>query len=141
MRDVFDNWNIVKKDLHKKSTNPNIKEGCVYWLHIGQNVGCEVNGKGNGFARPVLVIKRIYIKNTPYNFFIGVPLTSKQYTGFLYHKITNKKPNNKATKVSAMLGQMRIFDAKRVINYHYKVDKKEFISVREKVLKLLSPSN
>lgn len=136
MDNLFDNWNNVKKDINNKRANINIKEGCVYWINVGFNVGCEVNGKGENFARPVLVLKKIYINNT-HHYFIGIPLTTKKRTGFLYHRLTNKKDN---IKVTAMLGQIRIFDIQRVINYHYKANKDEFISIKEKTIKLLSPS-
>lgn len=64
MDNLFDNWNNIKKDINNKRANINIKEGCVYWINVGFNIGCEVNGKGENFARPVLVLKKIHINNT-----------------------------------------------------------------------------
>ena len=138
MDNLFNEWNLAKQNIHNKTRNVNVKEGCVYWVNVGFNIGVEINGKGRAFARPVLVAKRIYIKDSYNDFFIGIPLTSKKKSGFLYHRLTNKKDNS---KVTAILGQIRIFDTKRVINYHYKANKDEFESIRNKIIRLLSPSN
>lgn len=45
----FDEWNIVKQNIHIKQTQQYVKEGRVYWVSIGQNIGCEVSKQGNHF--------------------------------------------------------------------------------------------
>ncbi|RDU65532.1 type II toxin-antitoxin system PemK/MazF family toxin [Helicobacter sp. MIT 14-3879] len=137
MCDCFDNWNKVKKDIHNKKGKVFVKEGCVYWVSIGQNIGCEVYGKGDKFQRPVLVIKVLRIKENGL-VFIGIPLSSKtRKNNQIYHKITK----NDKTKVTALLGQIRVFDLNRIINYHYKIDKEELIRIKQKFSKLFSPSS
>ncbi|WP_253747075.1 hypothetical protein [Helicobacter sp. CLO-3] len=85
--DNFDKWNDTKKAIHNSPKRQKIiKEGGVYWVNVGQNVGCEVNGKGGDFVRPVLVLKKVYIENTTYDFFIGVLLLAKTKKAFYTKK-------------------------------------------------------
>lgn len=81
-------------------------------ISIGQNVGCEIYGKGESFARPVLVLSKIQIGYI--DSFIGVPLSSKTKgkKGFLYYKFTD----DNGIKQVALLSQLRVFDSKRIIN-------------------------
>ena len=56
-----------------------IKSGEIWWCAIGENVGSEICGKGEIFARPVLILRKLSKFN-----FIGVPLTSKNHKGSWY---------------------------------------------------------
>lgn len=97
-------------------------------LKMDNNVGSEVYGKGKDFARPVLVVK-VFFNGT----FLGVPLTSKakNKTGRLYHKFIDSKNRLQV----ALLGQIRIFDIKRVANYISKIEKSDFEKIRAKIQK------
>jgi hypothetical protein len=55
----FDTWNVKKKQLDAQQSDAILffKEGEVWWVHFGLNIGFEMNGKGNEFTRPVLIIK------------------------------------------------------------------------------------
>lgn len=112
----LDKWNAVKKSVDKKKFKQKIEIQRIYWVSIGQNVGSEVYGKGKDFARPVLVVK-VFFNDT----FLGVPLTSKakNKTGRLYYKFIDSKNRLQV----ALLGQIRIFDIKRVANYISKVER------------------
>lgn len=133
----FDQWNVVKKSIQENQGRQKIKEGCVYWVSVGQNIGHEVFGKGPEFKRPVLVLKRIYIPNY-INTFIGIPLTTTENYGFSFCKITNTATGK---KVVAMLAQVRAFDEKRIINYYYRAKKEDVERIIRKLFNLLSPSN
>ena len=54
----FDEWNEVKKNLSKKDKIVLFREGEVWWIKMGINIGIEQNGKGDDFTRPVLVLKK-----------------------------------------------------------------------------------
>lgn len=45
MSKEFDDWNLVKKDLHKLKQIPNFSEKDIWWVSIGKNIGIEVLGK------------------------------------------------------------------------------------------------
>jgi len=52
----FDSWNIVKKRLNDAPHRPNIRAGEIRWISCGVNVGSEIDGKGDSFTRPALII-------------------------------------------------------------------------------------
>lgn len=108
----FDKWNELKKSIHTSTKPKSPHKGKIYWISIGQNVGCEIYGKGESFARPVLVLSKIQIGYI--DSFIGVPLSSKTKgkKGFLYYKFTD----DNGIKQVALLSQLRVFDSKRIIN-------------------------
>jgi len=108
MESKFNNWNTLKQDINEKDIKINIKEKNIYFISIGQNIGTESYGKGEQFLRPVIVYKKL-----GHNYFLGIPLTSKIKDGSYYFtfNIKNGKKN------TAMLNQIKTFDAKRVVSY------------------------
>ena len=124
----LDKWNAVKKSIDTQKIIKKAQNKRIFWVCIGQNVGSEVYGKGKDFARPVLVVK-VFFNDT----FLGVPLTSKakNKTGRLYYKFIDSKNRLQV----ALLGQIRIFDIKRVANYISKIEKGDFEKIRVKIQK------
>ena len=55
----YDQWNNVKKELANREEKFFFKEGEIWWVSLGQNLGTESYGKGDTFRRPVLVIKKL----------------------------------------------------------------------------------
>jgi hypothetical protein len=75
-------------------------------LKIGQNIGYETDGKGDGFLRPVLILRKFSRES-----FLGIPLTtSKKDDMFHYEFLLNS--NGKINY--ATLSQVKLFDAKRL---------------------------
>lgn len=75
----FDEWNEIKKGIQKRGKVPSIQEGEVWWLGNGQNIGVEINGKGERFARPVIVLTKFGKLS-----FLGIPVTTKEHGGSWY---------------------------------------------------------
>ncbi len=127
MNDRFDEWNEVKKDIEHTNQFLTIKQREIYWLHVGENVGYEQNGKGDEFIRPVLVYKKFN-----QNIFYGIPLTSKAKNNiFHYHFVIKNKDNY------AILSQMRLFDVKRISNKLGKMSVDDFIKLKDKLKDLI----
>ena len=124
----LDEWNVVKKRVSAKTPKGWVKNGAIYWVNIGYNVGIEVFGKGNDFTRPVLVLNKL-----PNGAFLGVPLSSKleNKTGFMFFKFLD---SSGAMRV-ALLGQIRVYDAKRVSNLQGKVNARTFSELKQAVAK------
>lgn len=122
----LDEWNIIKKQIDSKTFKQKAGIQRIYWVNVGQNVGNEVYGKSEIFTRPVLIIKTFYNHT-----FLGVPLTSKfkHKRGKLYHKFIDSKGRIQ----TALLGQIRIFDTKRLETYISKIDDKNFKQIKEKI--------
>lgn len=129
---LFDKWNELKKSINKSTKPKSPHKGKIYWISIGQNVGCETYGKGKDFARPVLVLSKIQIGYI--DSFVGVPLSSKikGKKGFMYYKFTDSKGN----KQVALLAQIRVFDSKRILNpLDAEIKNDDFHQIKERLKK------
>jgi len=102
----YSDWMPVKSRINNAPARPTYKEGEIYWMSIGENVGFEQDGKGKLFARPVLVVAGFSRQ-----LFWGVPLTSQHKKGGFYFELNIK--NRKRTNI-AILSQLRAFDSARI---------------------------
>jgi mRNA interferase MazF len=133
MNSKYEQWNNVKKSLARSNHKPPyFKEGEIWWLSIGYNLGHEIYGKGPRFVRPVLIIKK-FNRYT----FIGVPLSTKIKDNKYYIDILF---NNK--HLSALISQIRVFSSKRINNKQGKLCKEDYQKVLSNVRELfkLPPS-
>ena len=76
----------------------------MWWTHIGENVGSEVDGKGDTFTRPVVV----YRKLGAYTLLV-VPTSTKQKEGTWYVPFRHKGIDE-----TALLSQIRVISFKRL---------------------------
>lgn len=101
----FLEWIGLKERLHDAVYAPPLfREGEIWWVSIGENIGSEINGKSKLFSRPVLVFKKLSA-----NTFLGLPTTSQQRKGTWYVTITLGETEN-----AVVLSQARVFDYKRL---------------------------
>jgi mRNA-degrading endonuclease toxin of MazEF toxin-antitoxin module len=107
----FDGWNEVKKKLNETVSMKFFSEGEVWWCSTGVNIGVEMDGKGEKFTRPVLILKIVNSQT-----FIGVPLTSTLkedethipiYFNYDFHTV--------------VISEIRTYEKKRLENYIGKV--------------------
>lgn len=97
-------WSKVKIDIDKEEARPDVKVGEVRWCAVGHNVGSEMDGKGELFSRPVLIIKFISTNTR-----LVIPLTHSEKVGKHLLEI-----DFNGEKVKARLDQIRIVDVKRI---------------------------
>ena len=125
----FLEWIGVKERLDSHDYNPPlVNEGDLWWCAIGENVGIETSGKGQGFTRPVIVLKKFGRLA-----FFGVPVTTKKRTGSWYVPFMHKGINE-----TAMLMQARLFSYKRLDRKMGELDNIDFRNVKEAFLSLFS---
>ena len=127
-QDRYDGWNSLKKKLNSRKHNFYIKQGDIYFLSIGQNIGYEAYGKDELFLRPVLVFKKL----NRYTF-IGIPLTSKTKIGSHFFSFKYKKDKLSTAQIS----QMRMFDIKRIEYRSGRISNTDFSKLKDKVSELL----
>jgi hypothetical protein len=83
MEDQLLQWFDVKQRLRETPRDPPlVSEGDVWWIHFGENVGHEINGKNRSFTRPGIILKKL----SGY-FFFAIPSTTKPKFGSWYHHI------------------------------------------------------
>jgi mRNA interferase MazF len=126
MEKDFDNWNGIKKELENKQQKFFFKEGEIWWMSVGVNVGNESCGKGEIFRRPVLILRKLSS-----NSFIGIPLSTKNKTGNWFTSVSVNNEN-----ITVLLYQIRMFSINRFQRRLSSLDDNDFKNVKEK-LKLL----
>lgn len=124
----LDIWNEQKKKIVQSEKIVQFKERDIFFIKMGQNIGFEQNGRGEIFARPVVIIKKLGTYS-----FIGIPLTTKKKNGDFYYSFQFK---DKGERV-AILSQIRCFSVKRCIKKMGMMEKKDFIELKQKMKDLL----
>lgn len=124
----YDKWNRIKKKIAESNHKPPyFKEGDVWWVSVGYNIGNEVYGKGKDFLRPVLILKKF----NPY-FFIGIPLSSRLKKSKYYPPITVQNKKN-----SALISQIKAFSSLRLKFKFTELSIKDFRKIKELLTEML----
>lgn len=76
---VFAEWMEKKQELHFSRRVQAFKEWEIWWCAVGKNIGVEINGKNETYARPVLIFKKFSRFS-----FSGIPLTTQPHEGTWY---------------------------------------------------------
>jgi len=124
----FDNWNKFKKELHTNGNPSYAHEREIWWCSLGINVGSEQDGTGINFDRPVLVVKGFN-----QNIFFGVALTGQKREGKYYFYIGKTDGRDS----SAILSQVRLIDAKRLVRKMGTIDEATFLELKKALRKTL----
>lgn len=125
MEKDFDTWNQKKKELHAKVLDSILffKEGEIWWVHLGVNVGFEMDGKGKESTRPVLIIKK-YNKFS----FLALPLGTSPKLNKYRVPVGMVDGKNAVANVS----QMKNIDSKRLAKKICTLEKSLFEGVKQK---------
>ncbi len=122
---LFDKWNKIKKKINFKKNPKKYNEREVWWCAFGQNIGGEHNGVGDGFQRPVLVI-RGFSESTC----VVLPLTTS--TSKHKYRVPINKVENRAASV--VLSQITTIDTRRLIDKSiHTVDKELFETIKKRI--------
>lgn len=130
----FNKWNEVKKNTQLNKRKLGLKQRDIFWVKIGQNIGSEEYGKGDDFARPVIIINKLTS-----DLFLGIPMTTTTKSNDYFHSF---KYNNKSKGIvenSAMILQLKTFSVKRVLSKIGVVNQEDFINITDKSKKLFNP--
>lgn len=119
----YEHWTPIKIFTNNNLDRPiNFREGQVWRCKIGENIGVEMDGKGNNYLRPVLIIKR-YGDNA----FLGAPLTSKTKPNRpFYHPI---RVGNRDGLI--IISQLRFWDASRLTSLIQQISHKDFLKIKQ----------
>ncbi len=123
----FNTWYSKKKALQANSSKRFFYEKEVWWASIGVNLGDEEDGKGNNFARPVLVIRKFNK-----HLFLALPLSTTSKRGRYYFEL-----NINGIANVAILSQLKALDRKRLINKMAVIDNGTYAEVKAALRNLL----
>jgi mRNA interferase MazF len=125
----FIEWIGIKEKIHNQASVPVFfKDGDIWWCSLGENVGVEINGKGDTFSRPVFVYKKLSREG-----FLGVPLSTKNKTGSWYVSFSFQE-----REISANLAQVRVFSASRMQEKIGSLDEEDQEKIKSGFLRLYS---
>jgi mRNA interferase MazF len=113
----FQKWHAKKSVVNEVVKRVYFHEREIWWCALGANVGCEQDGHGNNFERPVLILKK-FNKEV----FWGIPLTTKIKIGSFYVPVHS----DDRTSCVAIVLQLRLMDAKRLLDKMFVMDKGEY---------------
>lgn len=124
----FDNWNTIKKhsEIFYEQKTKYFKKREVWLAKVGLNLGCEEDGKGEKFVRPILILKR-YSRES----FLGIPLSTVNKDNKYYFTFDF---NNEF--VSALISQIKFFDRKRLVLKIGKVKGMTFEEIRKATIEV-----
>lgn len=132
IKNFFD-WIKVKEKIDKEERKEEIssevvRRGEIRWSVFGVNIGREMDGKGENFARPVLVLHTIGDSLA-----LVVPLTSKKKTIPGYIDFTWLDNHD-----CICINQIRIVSTKRLLKRLAKVSDLKLKSAKEEIKKFYS---
>ena len=113
----FLKWFTLKKTAHEAEGSALFHEREVWWCMLGANVGYEIDGRGETFERPIIIVKKFNLDTC----FI-VPLTAKPKSGKYYFPVGNVS----GREAVAVLSQLRLIDRKRLTQKVGTLSKPEF---------------
>ena len=128
MEKDFLKWHKEKEQINNTKGTALFHEREVWWCRVGVNVGFEMDGRGETFERPVVIVKKFNL-----DVCLVVPLTARSKKGKYYFSI-GKVADRDAT---AVLSQIRFIDRKRLANKITTLDKEIF----NKLVKEISRAN
>jgi mRNA interferase MazF len=119
----FDEWNVLKQDINDKKAQITIRVGDVRWIMFGTNVGSEIDGKGQLFLRPGLVMNVI-----GHDLALVVPMTSKEKQPPRYIPF---EANGRSG--SLCLHQMKVISQNRILHRIERISDTRLSDVRQQV--------
>lgn len=122
MKKDFDGWNQKKKRLHDRDEAPFFHAREIWWCSLGVNIGFEQDGANSEYSRPVVILKGMSRQTC-----FVIPLT----TSLNNHPLRPSVGSIKGKLARALLSQMRLIDAKRLIKKIGYLNEKVFMRIRK----------
>ena len=123
----FNIWNEIKQNIDKK-VSKRYHSGDIWWCSLGKNIGFEQNGRGEGFERPILVLKDFNEHAC-----LIVPLTSKEKINKFHFYVGEFGEIDNY----AILSQIRLIDTKRLVNQIGFIDTQKLDLIKKAIYNLM----
>jgi len=128
MEKDFDGWSAKKKAIDTDGHTPLYHERQVWWCKLGTNIGAEQDGTGEGYSRPVLILKGF-----SRNVCLVVPLTTSTKSN--RYRIPIGSFDGKESV--AIISQLRLVDTKRLHAHIGTIANERFQAIRKNVRAML----
>ena len=124
----FDKWNSVKKRIHADEIKVNIRASEIRWITCGVNVGSEIDGKGESFTRPALIV---HVVGSVLALVIPLSTKIKDVAGYIPFEFQGKQ-------VSICVHQMRIIAQRRILARKGRISDKRLKQVKTEIKKFFA---
>lgn len=124
----FIEWTKLKIRLHFNERSIYFKDGQIWWMNFGYNVGVEINGKNNNYERPGIILRKINRDSM-----LVVPISSKILQSN-YHYVFDDSHGKPQT---AQLAQIRLLSSKRLIRKIDKTPTTDFLEIKRLIKNLI----
>ncbi len=125
----FKKWHKNKEFIHNERPRVFFHEREIWFCFLGINIGFEQDGQGDKFLRPVVILKKFNNE-----VFWGVPLTKTRKEGKYYFKfLFNKKQQS-----IAIISQLRLIDAKRLLYKIGDIGEEDFSALKQKIRQIIA---
>lgn len=129
MNKDFKKWHKNKEDIHNERPRVFFHEREIWFCYLGVNIGFEQDGQGDKFLRPVVILRKFNNE-----VFWGVPLTKTKKEGKYYFKFSF----NSDEQSIAIISQLRLIDAKRLLYKIGDINEKDFLALKQKIRQLIA---
>ena len=129
MNKDFKKWHKDKESIHNERPRVFFHEREIWFCYLGVNIGFEQDGQGNKFLRPVVILRKFNNE-----VFWGVPLTKTKKDGKYYFKFSL----NYDEQSIAIISQLRLIDAKRLLYKVGDISKEDFSTLKQKIRQLIT---
>lgn len=121
-------WVKIKAKIHIAEISVYFREGEIWWVNLGANVGHEEEGKNENFERPILILKKFNE-----HLIWAVPLSTqiKENNPYYYQYELGGK------EYSAILPQLRALSSKRLIRRISMFPESDYNQIRDEIRKLV----
>lgn len=127
MQKDFLSWHKFKNIVNDKNNRVFYHEREVWWCAIGLNIGNEIDGKGDFYTRPVLIIKGFSPEVLLCLPFSTRPKKGKYYSVFELNNI----------KSTVILSHVRMIDAKRLNKKMGTIGLVDFARIKKQLIRII----
>ncbi len=124
----FQKWHNKKEAVHNDRPRLFFHEREIWFAFLGVNVGFEQDG-GEQFLRPMIILKKFNNE-----VFWGVPLTKTKKEGKYYFKFSFNPDKHSV----AIISQLRLIDAKRLLYKIGDISEDDFVALKQKIRQLIT---
>jgi len=128
MKDKFNKWNSLKKEINKNDKIPFFRNWQIWYISMWVNIWFEQDWKNDTFSRPVLILKKFNK-----DIFLWVPTTTIKKEWKFYFNIGNIKWK----KNFLILSQIRLYSSKRLLKIIWWINKDILKEIKQKISKLI----
>lgn len=122
----YKNWNKLKEIIDHIDIKLPFKEGEIWWVVFGVNVGIEIDGKGDYFERPAIIIKKISKDHA-----LVLPITTRDVLIPNIHIKLNHRFLN--TNSVCVLSQFQPISNNRLMRYIGILPRDQFIFIHKSI--------